>query len=66
MSNFCHKLSSKKVAEYYFKRVVHGPGISAVPPQEYADRFVNFIEEKVFPKTFEQKVEEKFDQYLGK
>lgn len=36
--------------EYYFKRTFYGEGISAVPPDDYADRFVNFISDKVFPK----------------
>jgi hypothetical protein len=36
--------------EYYFKRTFYGDGISAVPPEEYADRFVKFIGDRVFPK----------------
>jgi len=34
--------------EFYFKRLVYGDGISAVPPSDYAVRFVNFIENTVF------------------
>jgi hypothetical protein len=34
--------------EYYFKRTFYGEGISAVPPVEYSDRFVNFIHNVVF------------------
>ena len=41
-------LSSRKVLEYYFKRLVYGEGISAVPPDEYASRFSNFVENYVF------------------
>jgi hypothetical protein len=36
--------------EYYFKKTFYGEGISAVPPEDYADRFVNFISDKVFAK----------------
>ena len=36
--------------EYYFKRAFYGEGISAVPPDEYCDRFVKFIDEVVFEK----------------
>lgn len=46
--------SSKKVMEYYFKRTFYGEGISAVPPDDYAERFVNFISNKVFPKQLEK------------
>jgi hypothetical protein len=40
--------------EYYFKRTFYGEGISAVPPEDYADRFVNFISDRVFPKKQEK------------
>lgn len=30
--------------EHFFKTVAFGPTISAIPPEDYADRFVNFIE----------------------
>jgi hypothetical protein len=43
--------SSKKVFEYYFKRIFIGDGISAVPPFDYAQRFINFIQDKVFPES---------------
>lgn len=40
---------SRKVMEYHFKKVVFGEGISAVPPKDYAERFMNFMENRVFP-----------------
>ena len=43
--------NSKKAAEFYFKRCFYGAGISAVPPDEYAERFVQFIDKSVFRKT---------------
>jgi hypothetical protein len=48
-------LSSRKVLEYYFKKLVYGDGISAVPPDEYADRFSRFIEDNVFTLPEKQK-----------
>lgn len=39
---------TKKAMEFYFKRVFYGPGISAVPPDQYAERFINFAEQSVF------------------
>ena len=36
--------------EYYFKRTFYGEGISAVPPDEYSERFVNFIDVFVLKK----------------
>ena len=44
--------------EYYFKRTFYGEGISAVPPDEYSERFVSFIDGVVFmkpSKTFKYK-----------
>ena len=37
--------------EYYFKKTFYGEGISAVPPDEYCERFVNFIDDTVFAKS---------------
>ena len=37
--------------EYYFKRVFYGDGISAVPPDDYCERFVNFIDKTIFKKS---------------
>ncbi|KAM3133933.1 hypothetical protein pb186bvf_013899 [Paramecium bursaria] len=36
-------ISIKKKAEFCCKRIFQGPTISAIPPDQYADRFVNFI-----------------------
>lgn len=36
--------------EYYFKSLIYGKGVSAVPPDDYADRFVRFIDDVVFKK----------------
>ncbi len=30
--------------EYFFKSIIYGDGVSAVPPDDYAQRFVNFID----------------------
>ena len=38
--------STQKAAEYLFKSVCIGTGISAVPPDDYAKRFIDFINEK--------------------
>ena len=34
---------TKKKLEYAVKSLVHGQGISAVPPAKYAKRFLQFI-----------------------
>jgi hypothetical protein len=31
--------------EHFFKSITQGNGISCKPPDEYAQRFVNFVEE---------------------
>lgn len=36
--------------EYYFKSVLYGKGVSAVPPSDYAERFVSFIDDVVLKK----------------
>lgn len=45
--------TSRKVAEYYFKSLIYGKGVSAVPPDDYYQRFVNFINTVVF-KNYDQ------------
>jgi 1-phosphatidylinositol-4-phosphate 5-kinase len=35
--------SAKKKLEYVAKRVVYGPTVSAIPPQDYAQRFYEFM-----------------------
>lgn len=30
--------------EYFFKSIIYGDGVSAVPPDDYAHRFVSFID----------------------
>lgn len=37
--------SAKKKFEYLAKRVAYGPNISAIPPPQYAARFVKFMED---------------------
>lgn len=37
--------------EYYFKSIVYGSGVSAVPPEDYSIRFVNFIDDVIFKKV---------------
>lgn len=39
----------RKAMEYYFKKMLHGDGVSAVPPADYSQRFNQFIENQVFP-----------------
>mgnify|MGYP000891964036 FL=1 len=39
---------TRKKMEYCFKRLIHGDGISAVPPEQYAERFYEFVRGKVF------------------
>lgn len=47
-SNLVYLLfSAKKKLEYITKRVAYGPTISAVPPQDYAERFSSFMD-KIF------------------
>jgi len=36
--------------EYYFKSLLYGKGVSAVPPNDYSERFVNFIDEVILKK----------------
>ena len=36
--------------EYYFKSMLYGNGVSAVPPKDYTQRFVNFIDDFIFKK----------------
>lgn len=48
MSKLFSYFSSRKVMEYYFKKTFYGEGISAIPPPDYAERFGNFMSEKVF------------------
>jgi len=36
MSKNLFIFSSRKIMEYYFKRVFYGEGISAVPPDDYS------------------------------
>jgi hypothetical protein len=38
----------KKQIEYTFKHIVYGNGISCVPPKAYGDRFLKYMQEKVF------------------
>lgn len=45
--------NTKKKMEYCFKKLVYGDGISAVPPDIYADRFYQFMKQRVFPTEFE-------------
>lgn len=40
--------STKKKLEYLSKRVVYGPTISAIPPRDYADRFLKFLKHNLF------------------
>lgn len=37
--------------EYYFKSLLYGNGVSAVPPDDYSERFVNFIDDVIFKKV---------------
>lgn len=37
--------SFKKKGEYFFKKMIFGPTISALPPQNYSERFQTFISE---------------------
>lgn len=37
--------------EYYFKSAIYGNGVSAVPPDDYAIRFINFIDDVIFKKS---------------
>lgn len=39
--------------EYYFKSVIYGKGVSAIPPDDYSQRFVDFIDTKIFKKNDE-------------
>lgn len=39
----------RKSVEFHFKKIFSGPGASAVPPGEYASRFIDFLENKIFP-----------------
>lgn len=43
------EFNTKKKMEYCFKKLMYGDGISAVPPDIYAERFYNFMKQKVFP-----------------
>lgn len=36
--------------EYFFKSTIYGNGVSAVPPDDYAARFINFIDNVIFKK----------------
>ena len=38
----------RKSVEFRFKKIFSGPGASVVPPEEYANRFVDFMENQVF------------------
>lgn len=42
--------NSRKAAEYYFKSILYGKGVSAVPPDHYAERFINFIDTVILKK----------------
>jgi len=47
--------TSLKAAEYYFKSLLYGKGVSAVPPDHYSERFVNFIHSVVL-KNYDQNI----------
>jgi len=38
---------AKKKIEHFVKEIAFGPTISAIPPKEYADRFINFIDDMI-------------------
>jgi 1-phosphatidylinositol-4-phosphate 5-kinase len=38
---------SLKKFEHFVKLVAFGPTISAIPPKEYAQRFISFIEKMI-------------------
>lgn len=38
----------RKKIEYYWKRAIYGNGISCIPADQYGDRFLKFISQKVF------------------
>ena len=46
--DFLQPFNAKKVIEYRLKSVVYEHGaFSCVPPQEYADRFLAFLEDHI-------------------
>jgi len=50
------KYNWKKRIEFFSRRVLQGPGISCVPPDKYAKRFVEFMSNNVFnPKKIDLK-----------
>ncbi|CAD8181185.1 unnamed protein product [Paramecium octaurelia] len=40
--------STKKKLEFLSKRVIYGPTISAIPPRDYAERFLKFLKDHLF------------------
>ena len=66
ISKFKLIFSTRKTMEYYFKRTFYGEGISAVPPDEYSERFVTFIDGVVFMKPTKTLRYKEVDSMSGK
>ena len=64
--DFLTKFDLKKKLEYASKRCICGPGISCVPPDYYSDRFLKFVQEKVFKTSFVRSKKPKRSTFLNK